>query len=306
MKIVLRRGAEEFALLRAAETRGLSPPKIFDDEQHALAFLRDFFDDETSLERMRHELFDGHERTNVMKMSQQDILREMAGLMARGIVQAVLSEVQLAQVYLEADKAKQAERSTGVGTNETLPSPIVPPEYPILARREADQVIDAMLALTRDLEAQLHDLFKRVVPPSLVAPEFVKVAEEEGGKINHAVFDLKAKIEEFLYRGMDAMPEPSLPQEYVSVAESESRQIQSSVAAMAAGLQKELYDGRPIEMPKPGIAPEIVAVAENGAAALSSSIQAMIGDLRAQLYPFDIDKLLRAGGGAAAPEDGGG
>src|SRR5205814_325706 len=98
-------------------------------------------------------LFDAHERTDVRRMSERDILREMAGLLARGIVHAVRSEVPLVQVYLEADKAKQADRTTGKGELKTLPSPIVPPEYPILARREADQVIDAMLELTRELEA---------------------------------------------------------------------------------------------------------------------------------------------------------
>ena len=71
----------------------------------------------------------------------------MARLLARGIVRAVQTRVELAQVYLESDKAKQGTRSTGKGENKTLPSPIVPPEYPILARRESDQVIDAMLEL---------------------------------------------------------------------------------------------------------------------------------------------------------------
>ena len=100
---------------------------------------------------------------------------------------------------------------------------------PALTGRVVDNagLIDpaAEAALTRKLEEQLHDLFKRVVPPSLVAPEFVKTAAEEAEKIDHAVFDLKAKIEEFLYRGMDALPEPKIPSEYVQVAADESRRI---------------------------------------------------------------------------------
>ncbi|MEO7330494.1 MAG: hypothetical protein ABI193_18105, partial [Minicystis sp.] len=161
MKIVLRRGIEQVALVRAAEALHLDPPKIFADEHHALAFLHEFFDDASALERMRYELFDAHERTDVRRMSGRDVLREMARLLARGIVRAVQSKVTHAEIYLEADKAKPGARSTGVGENKSLPSPIVPPEYPILARRESDQVIDAMLDLTRKLEAQLHDLFNR-------------------------------------------------------------------------------------------------------------------------------------------------
>ena len=306
MKIVLRRGTEQVSLVRAAEARRLEAPRIFADEHHALAFLREFFDDASALERMRFELFDAHERTDVRKMSERDVLREMARLLARGIVRAVQSKVILTDVYLEADKAKQGARSTGVGENKNIPSPIVPPEYPILARRESDQVIDAMLDLTRKLEEQLHDLFNRLVPPSLVAPEFVKTAAEEAQKIDHAVFDLNAKIEEFLYRGMDALPEPAIPSEYVAVAANESRQIQSSIEAMAAELNKQLHDGRPIEMPRPAIAPELVTVAESQAATIEGSIKAMIADLAAQLYPFDSSTFRAPGGvAAAAAQDGG-
>lgn len=306
MKIVLRRGAQQVTLVRAAEARQMTPPRIFADEHHALSFLREFFDDASALERIRQELFDLHERTDVRKMSEREVLRAMARLLARGIVRAVQTRVELAQVYLESDKAKQGPRSTGKGENKTLPSPIVPPEYPILARRESDQVIDAMLELTRKLEDQLHDLFNRVVPPSLVAPEFVKTAAEEAEKIDHAVFDLKAKIEEFLYRGMDALPEPKIPSEYVQVAADESRQIVSSIEAMAAELNKQLHDGREIEMPKPSIAPEYVALAQSEADSIEGAIKGMIGDLAAQLYPFDSSSFRAPGGvEAAAAADGG-
>jgi hypothetical protein len=299
VKIVLRRGTQQVALVRAAESKGLPSPRVFADEQHALAFLRDFFDDAAALERMRQELFETYQRTNVMRMSQRDLLREMAGLLARGIVRAIQSEVSLAQVYLEADKSKKGTWSKGAGESKNIPSPIVPPEYPILARRESDQVIDSMLALTRDLEAQLHQLFKRLVPPSQVAPEFVATAADESAKIERSVFDLKAKIDEFLYRGIDALPEPALPSEYVAMAESEAAGVQSVTAAMAAELRMQLYDGRPIAMPTPAIAPELLAVAESTAATIEASLEGMTSGLRAQLYPFD-SATFRAPGGVAA------
>lgn len=283
----------------------MDPPIAFTDEHHALALLLRYFDDEGAVVRLRRELFESYERTQVMGMARYDVLREMARLLARGVVRAVYNEVELPRVYLESDKSAKGKRSTGKGDGKTLPSPIVPPEYPILARREADQIISSERALIQELEHQLYNLFKRLVPSSIVAPEYVSAAEETGHKVEHAVFDLKAKIEEYLYRGMEGRPEPSLPPEYIAVAESEASQIKSSIASMAATLDQQLYDGRRIEMPKPAIAPEMIAVAESEAAAIKGSIDAMIGSLKGQLYPFDSD-TFRAPGGveAAAAADG--
>lgn len=305
MKIVLRRGTNQISLVRAAEARTMDPPIGFTDEHHALSLLLRYFDDEGAVVRLRRELFESYERTQVMGMDRYDVLREMARLLARGIMRAVYNEVELPRVYLESDKATAGKRTTGKGDGKTLPSPIVPPEYPILARRESDQVVSSTRQLTALLDKQLHDLFKRLVPPSQVAPEYVSAAEETGQKVDRAVFDLKTKIEEYLYRGMSARPEPSLPPELVAVAESEAAQIKSSIEAMTKVLDRELYDGRPIEMPKPEIAPAIVAVAESEAEAIKGSIQAMIGSLKGQLYPFDSD-TFRAPGGveAAAAADG--
>jgi len=77
---------------------------------------------------------------------------------------------------------------------DLLPAPEIPPEYPVLARVESDQVIDSTLKLIAGLAELMFQMFDGTKRRSTLARTFINVASDEGSKILVAKDNVDAVI----------------------------------------------------------------------------------------------------------------
>lgn len=123
------------------------------------------------------------------------------------------------------------------------PSPIVPPEYIILARRESSETINGDRALEAKLGKLSHVGFTPLRPPSKVAGAYPSVADAEALRLQKAEGDLEAAIGLRRYAGYDKTRVPSVVAGvYPKSAEIEHKRTSVLVAGLGYRLDSLRFE----------------------------------------------------------------
>lgn len=256
MRIVLRGDSEQFTIVRAFEARDAEHVREFSSEHVALSFLHSVAPDDLYAMRLRHGLERARETTDVMRMSDLDVLRMIASLISSGVLKVVSSALERGTLDLGEGTATGKSEPGKAPPIEHKPGPIVPQEYPILARVESSEVINSTRGLVAALQELMHVLFKRTPPPSQLAREYVSNAGEVASNSRLTLDRLHIGIEQLLFRNAPLRGEkPSVPIEFRTLGKAEGTLSKSAIQSFSAGLDALLWEKKdsPGDVPQPRV-----------------------------------------------------
>lgn len=181
------------------------------------------------------------------------------------------------------------------------PAPEIPPEYPKLARAEADQVIDSTSNLVAKMAALLFGSFGRERRKSTIARTLVTTAQEQGQRILSArqTTDVSLEIGKWPGGGLDR-PKPTVPVEYKAAARSTGELTKVAIDKLSASLRP--HEPSKKARPAPAVPETFVQVA-SGTADRTKSAIVSLGSSFAPL--FRHEPFIRPRN-APAPSDEGG
>lgn len=217
---------------------------VFADARAALDFLRRLSGEPGHMNMLRRVFAETMSTASLNHKSDHEILEQLAWFIAARRLQ-VMEVTPLYPVMRGGGEPAQVKKEVGKGvTAKPLPDPIVPPEYIILARKEANSLIDR----TRELVALLNQLlfmgFSRLPNISKLASEFTSLAELEAEKLDKAAFNLDAMAQGLRFNGFDPTRllsdiAPSLPR----VAEMEGNIVDAAIRGLNIDLHRLRFDG---------------------------------------------------------------
>lgn len=192
------------------------------DRQGILTLLRSVSVDRHAMLEMRRFLAEELSRSAIHRMRDETVIELLAEHYLRGTFRFV--EVRPHEPHLEGFTVEGADTSPVLGpenkAGDLKPSPIVPGEYPRLARVESDSVIDATLKLVAKLAKLLFSTFGLDKRPSSIARQYKLTSAEEGGGIMRARNKLDATLDSLRHAGSTLKPTANLPDVYLTVARS--------------------------------------------------------------------------------------
>lgn len=242
MRITLRDDHQQLTIVRAFEARGEAVVREFTSEHLALTFLQRLVGADVDILNVRRELEGTRETTDVMRMSDYEILRTIAELLARGALKVIVTALARPTLSVGVDSAKAKAAPGKAPPIEHKPAPIVPQEYPILARVESNEIINSTRRLVADLQKLVHLLFNRNLPPSQVAAEYVSTAGEVASETRQAIGGLHINIEQLLFRfGSLLRPKPAVAPEYATLGKTEGKLAGGILVSFSAGLSALLW-----------------------------------------------------------------
>lgn len=135
------------------------------------------------------------------------------------------------------------------------PAPEVPPEYPVLARVESDQVIESTAKLVSDLAALLFNSFARERRQSTIGRTLVTTAQEQSQRIQAArrTTDVSLEVGKWPGGGL-GRPAPTVPETYVEVASGTANSTKSAIASLGSSFASMLH-AKPFVRPRSTPAP---------------------------------------------------
>ena len=154
------------------------------------------------------------------------------------------------------------------------PAPEVPPEYPVLARVESDEVIDSTSKLVAAIGALLFGKFGREKRPSTLARTYVLLAGEEGTRIQGARRTVDIALDTSRWPGGGlGRPKPSVPVEFKSAAKTTGESARFAVEKLSTSLgpASNTKKGRPA----PAIPETYVRVASGTAETTKGAVSAL-------------------------------
>ena len=209
------------------------------DKLGILAFLRGIARDRSGMLELRRLCAEELRRSSIHNLRDDVVLELLAERYVHGALDLV--EVHHPQSELpafpEAASPPVAVKGGENKAGDIKPSPIVPQEYPVLARSEADQVIDSTLGLAAKLAALMFSAFGFNKRPSTLAEAYVSVSAEEGTNIKLAHDNLAIKLGLELHAfGADKPPAADVPDTYVSTATQMSHAPRTAVSGLSTTL----------------------------------------------------------------------
>ena len=191
------------------------------DRHGIVAFLRSVALDRRGMLELRRMLAEELHRSSIHNLRDDVVIEQLADRYLRGSLSLVL--VRPRDVELEGFFVEGAEATPLTGpTNEAgdlRPAPEVPPEYPILARAESDQIVDSTLKLVAKLADLLFGAFGLQKRPSTLAKELVLLAGDEARGVKAAGTQVDLDLELQLHpQGGRILPDPQIKDAYVAAA----------------------------------------------------------------------------------------
>jgi hypothetical protein len=192
-----------------------------------------------------------------------------------------------------------AEKKNEAG--DLKPAPEVPPEYPVLARVESDQVIDSTSKLVGKIAALMFGSFGRARRPSTIARTYVTEAREQGQRILSArqTTDVSLEIGKWPGGGLNR-PKPEVPVEYKSAATSTGQMTKVAIDKLSASLGPQ--DPSKTGRPAPSVPDAFVQVARGTADSTKSAVVSLGSSFAAM---FRHEPFVRPRNSSAESEDAG-
>ncbi|MDI1436370.1 hypothetical protein [Polyangium sorediatum] len=188
---------------------------------------------------LRGVLADDVPKTLVEAMPDDEVLVSLTERITTGRITFVLlrpRDIRAPGFFVEGD-ATGAVMGPENKAGDLRPAPEVPPEYPVLARVESDQVIESTAKLVADLAALLFGRFAREKRESTIARTYVLVAGEEGTRIQGARSTVDIALDTARWPGGGlGRPKPSVPVEYKSAAKSTGESARFAIDKLSASL----------------------------------------------------------------------
>lgn len=227
-------------------------------------------------------------RTVVDSLDDKTVIERVTALVRGGNLQLVFlrpSDARVPAFFVEGDGKASSDGPKNKAI-ESKPSPIVPPEYPVLASVESDKVIDSTAKLNAKLTALMFGQFKRQKRETTIGREYILVASAEGSGVKLASTNVDIKIGIELHVGLGKeRPKPSVPVEFVSTAKSTGAAAKFAVEKLGKTLEQSTNKAA---RPAPALPEVFVGVAGQTAQGAKSTTLALGQSLGTLLHttPF--------------------
>jgi hypothetical protein len=180
-------------------------------------------------------------RSSIHNMRDDVVLEMLAERYVRGALDLVhVHEVepQIPGFPLQ-DGAAAAAPTQENKAGDLKPSPIVPQEYPVLARVESDGVVAATLKLCAEIAELMFGAFVFEKRPSTLAQAYLGTSTETGDGVASKAGDLSITLGLELHAfGPDKPPKPDVPDAYVLAA----KDVAKAPSAVVSGLGYSLLE----------------------------------------------------------------
>lgn len=198
----------------------------------------------------------------------------------------------------EATLVSEDKKNKG---EEIKPAPEIPPEYPVMARKESDQVISSTAKLNADLTKLLFGMFGRERRQTTIGRVLVNTAAEQSDRIHAARLktDITLEVGKWAGGGLDR-PKPEVPVEYKNAAKSTGEMAKFATDKLAASLGP--HDPTKSGKPAPAVPETFVQVASGTAQGTKSAAVALGSSFNSMLHRTPFVRPPRA---AVPNEDGG-
>ncbi|MCB9554426.1 MAG: hypothetical protein H6705_21550, partial [Myxococcales bacterium] len=226
----------------------------FVSEEQALAWLHPFALDPQNIATLRRALADDVSYWAVSRLTDSEVLREIARRIARACVAVDLhalpwtisAEDPAAGAKEDwttaADLAEMAEEEEEY--EEQKPDPVIPPEYPRLAKREADQVdLSAKkMGFTLDL---MRFVGEKLIPDSFVGKALADLARAAGNGVIEAAGDAGAFLATLVANPGAKPPASAVANTLKDLVKTEAESIVLAADRVGIALSNLLTGGGP-------------------------------------------------------------
>lgn len=240
----------------------------------------------SGLRYLRNTLVDSSLVPLSEELSDDEVLRQLAARIIEGSLSFVFLRPYDAPTpgfTVEGDAAIVAtDQKNKAG--DLKPAPEIPPEYPVLARAESDQVIDSTSKLVAKITALLFSTFGRERRQSTIGRTLVTTAAEQSQRILSArqTTDVSLEIGKWPGGGLDR-PKPTVPVEYKAAAKSTGEMTKVAIDKLAASLGP--HDASKSGRPAPSVPETYVQVASGTASSTKSAIVSLGASFAAMFRP---------------------
>lgn len=187
----------------------------FFSEEDAYRWLLPFAGDPTNVSTLRRALAEQLSPIFVGRLRDDEVLRQVARLIARACVAIDIHEIPWTIPSTEGagDDPSEYEGPESLDEiaeeeseyEEVKPEPIIPPEFPRMAKREADQV-DLSARKMGSLLDLLRFIGEKLTPLSAIAKALIGMANDHAGSVQSKAADLGGEVAELVGGGGGAPP----------------------------------------------------------------------------------------------------
>jgi len=151
-----------------------------------LTFLRTLAEDRGTMLELRRLLAEELSRSAIFRMRDEVVLEQLADRYVRGSLSLVFvrprdTELEGFMVTAEAPTVIKDQKNKA---GDLKPAPEIPPEYPVLARKESDQIVASTLNLVAKLGALMFSTFGRDKRRTTLGRELILMAADQSGMTN--------------------------------------------------------------------------------------------------------------------------
>lgn len=282
MRVDLQSSAGE-SLLVASEDELRSFVSVHD----AYRWLQPFVVDAENVSTLRRALAEHVSPTFVSRLSDHDVLMEIAREICRACVAVELPRLPRSLSATDqidggpgsheapADLVEMAEQESAY--EEVLPEPVVPPEFPRLARREADQVNYSARAMGFLLDL-LRYIGERLMPESAVGRALLRLARSHAVSVADEASDFGGQLTALAAGGM-----PRIDPSAVSSAILQAADRTADTVVELAERAGDLLSGLLLAPARPVDASEVGEAMREGAARQGRRVRGAAADAGARL-----------------------
>lgn len=180
-------------------------------------------------------------------------------------IEEVSSDTEITSLTGEADKAEEEEAEY----EEIKPEPVIPPEYPRLAKREADTVDFSARKMGLELDL-LRFVGEKSTPESRVAEAQLDVARAQMAALEQAAMDAAAPLEGLARVDELNPPKSNLAATFPAMVEAQNTFMRGRADVLGVEVESNLA-GADFHAPESEVAAEFPEMASSQKAALADT-----------------------------------
>lgn len=164
------------------------------------------------------------------------------------------AEAETTDLVSEADEVEEEESEY----EEVKPEPVIPPEFPRLAKREADTLDLSARKMGNQLDL-MRFIGEKAVPESAIAKSYPALANQQANALGEAVADAAGSLEGMAGTGRPP-PKSIIAESMPRMAESAGESVKASAGALGEHTSG-LITGNPFDRPDSDVAPAMQTLA---------------------------------------------